>query len=93
MNTLRISPVEGSGTWDAESLDSINREYVAFQVLTTVVMKSSIFWDVTPSSLMKVYQHFRGTYCLILKVEEKQTIYQHEAGIRQTLLVYIMLYP
>lgn len=31
-------------------------------VLTAVIIMSSGFWDITPCSPMKVYQHFRGTY-------------------------------
>jgi hypothetical protein len=37
-------------------------EYVGFEVLTAVVMKSSIFWDITPCSLLKVNRGFGGTY-------------------------------
>jgi hypothetical protein len=29
-------------------------DYVGFEVLTAVVMKSTIFWDITPCSLLKV---------------------------------------
>jgi hypothetical protein len=35
---------------------------VGFEVLTAVVMKSSVFWDVTLSSPLKVSQHLGGTY-------------------------------
>jgi hypothetical protein len=35
--------------------------YVGFEVLTVVVMKSYIFWDITPCSLLKVNQCFGGT--------------------------------
>jgi hypothetical protein len=35
--------------------------YIGFEVLTAVVMKSSIFWDITPCSLLKVNRHFGGT--------------------------------
>jgi hypothetical protein len=27
-------------------------------------MKMAVFWDVTPYSLVEVYRHFRGAYCL-----------------------------
>jgi hypothetical protein len=30
------------------------KELVGFEVLTTVVMKNTIFWDITPCSLLKV---------------------------------------
>jgi hypothetical protein len=32
--------------------------YVGFEVLTAVVMKSYIFWDITPCSPFKVNQRF-----------------------------------
>jgi hypothetical protein len=41
--------------------------YVGFEVFTAVVMKSSIFWDITPCSPLIFNQRFRGTYCLILR--------------------------
>jgi hypothetical protein len=36
-----------------------------FEILTAVVMKSVVFWVVTPCSLEKAW-HFQGTYCLYL---------------------------
>jgi hypothetical protein len=35
--------------------------YVGFEVLTAMIMKSSIFWNVTPSSPLKVNLHSGGT--------------------------------
>jgi hypothetical protein len=40
------------------------REPMQFQVLTVASMKITIFWDVALCSLVEVYQHFRGSYCL-----------------------------
>jgi hypothetical protein len=40
---------------------------LGFEVLTAVVMKSTIFWDITPCSLLIVNQHFRGTFRLHLQ--------------------------
>jgi hypothetical protein len=37
---------------------------VGFEVLTVVSMKMAVFWVVAPCSLVKVYQCFRGPYCL-----------------------------
>jgi hypothetical protein len=34
------------------------------EVLIVATTKSAGFWDVTPYSLVKVHQLFRGTYCL-----------------------------
>jgi hypothetical protein len=43
-------------------------EYVlGFEVLTAVVIKSSIFWDITPCSLLKVNRRFGGIYRLHLQ--------------------------
>jgi hypothetical protein len=36
--------------------------YVESEVLTAVVMKSSIFWDITPCSPVKVNPRFGGKY-------------------------------
>jgi hypothetical protein len=38
--------------------------YIGFEVLTTVVMKSSVFWDMTPSSPLEVNRRLGGTYRL-----------------------------
>jgi hypothetical protein len=44
---------------------------VGFDVLTAVVMKSSIFWDITPCSSLKDNRHFGGTYRLHLHGRRK----------------------
>lgn len=36
---------------------------VRFQFVTTVTLKITIFWNVTPCSLVEVGQRFRGSYC------------------------------
>jgi hypothetical protein len=45
--------------------------FVGFEVLTTVVMKSSIFWDITLCSLLKINRYFGGIYCLHLQGQRK----------------------
>jgi hypothetical protein len=40
---------------------------VGFEVLTVVVMKSTIFWDIKLCSLLKVNRRFGGTYRLHLQ--------------------------
>jgi hypothetical protein len=40
---------------------------VGFEVFTTVVMKSIIFWDMTLCSPLSANRRFGGTYCLHLK--------------------------
>jgi hypothetical protein len=37
-----------------------------FEVLRAVFMKSTIFWDITPYSLLKVNRHFGGKYLIQL---------------------------
>jgi hypothetical protein len=37
---------------------------VRLQVLTASIMKMTVFWDVAPCCLVKVYRRFRGAYCL-----------------------------
>jgi hypothetical protein len=41
--------------------------FVGFEVFTAVVMKSIIFWDMTPCSLLSVNRRFGGTYRLHLQ--------------------------
>jgi hypothetical protein len=42
-------------------------ELVGFAVLTAVVMKSTIFWDITPCGPLKGIRRFGGTYRLHLQ--------------------------
>jgi hypothetical protein len=42
-------------------------KHVGFEVLTVVVMKSSVFWDITTCSPLKVNQRFGETCCLHLQ--------------------------
>jgi hypothetical protein len=35
---------------------------VGFEVLKTVVMKSTVFWDITPCNLLKINGRFGGIY-------------------------------
>jgi hypothetical protein len=44
--------------------------YAGFEVLTAVVMKSTIFWDITPYSPLKINRRFGGTSSLIFRFEE-----------------------
>jgi hypothetical protein len=38
--------------------------FLRFEILTVVVMKSTVFWDITPCSPLKVNRHFGGKYRL-----------------------------
>jgi hypothetical protein len=42
--------------------------YVGFEILTAVIVKSSILWDRRPCSPLKIKRHFGGTYRLHLQV-------------------------
>jgi hypothetical protein len=55
--------------------------YAGFQFLTTVVIKSSVFWDVTPRSPLKVKRRFGGTHPLHLKGRRiRQARHQRESS-------------
>jgi hypothetical protein len=43
------------------------KSLAGFEVLTAVVTKSTIFWDITPCSPLKVNRRFGGTYRLHLQ--------------------------
>jgi hypothetical protein len=47
--------------------------YVRFEAVTAVTMKSVIFWDVTPYSLVEAYRHFRGKYCIHIQDKRLST--------------------
>jgi hypothetical protein len=44
-------------------LGNTGLDLVGFEVLTAVVMKSTIFWDITPCSPLSVSRRFGGTLC------------------------------
>jgi hypothetical protein len=46
-------------------------KHARLEVLTAVVMKSNIFWDITPCSPLKVNRRFGGTYRLHLQGRRK----------------------
>jgi hypothetical protein len=46
---------------------AIRDEIVGFEVLTAVVMKNTIFWDITSSRPLKVNRRFGGTCRLHLQ--------------------------
>jgi hypothetical protein len=60
-------------------------DYAGPEVLTAVVMKSSIFWDIRPCSLLKANQSFGGTCHSHLQGQTiSQARNQQEAGNKQT---------
>jgi hypothetical protein len=65
---------------------TIECQYVGFEVLSVVVMKSSIFWDVTLCTLLKVNWRFGGTCCLHLQDQRiSQARNWREAGSKHGL--------
>jgi hypothetical protein len=70
-----------------KSVDDQGSEHrcsVGFEVLTVVVMKNSVIWDITPCSPLKVNRRFRGTSRVHLqgrRISEARN--QCEAGGKQ----------
>jgi hypothetical protein len=53
---------------------------VGYEVLTVVVMNSSILWNIMPCSLLKVNRRFRGTWHLQLQGQRiNKAINQHDS--------------
>jgi hypothetical protein len=58
--------------------------HVGFEVLTAVVMKSPIFWDITPCSPLQLNRRFEGTCRLHLQGRKiSQGRNQYEAVSKQ----------
>jgi hypothetical protein len=77
----------------------LTTRFVEFEVITAVVMKSTIFWDITPCSLLKVNRRFGGTYRLYIQGRrisrarnQRESRWQAEAlmGCFDTMLSRIM---
>jgi hypothetical protein len=49
----------------------MNVAHVGLEVLTTLIMKSTIFWDIKPCSPLKGNRRFGGTYRLHLQSQRK----------------------
>jgi hypothetical protein len=58
--------LEGGGL-TGNTAAATNLSIVEFEVLTAVVMKSTIFWDITQCSPLRVKRRFGGTYRLQLQ--------------------------
>jgi hypothetical protein len=58
---------------------------VGFEVLKAVVLKSSIFWDITPCSPLKANRRLGGTYRIHLHSRRiRQERGQHDEGSNKT---------
>jgi hypothetical protein len=69
---------------------SINKSlFGRFEVLTAVVMKSTIFWDMTPCSPLKFTRYFVRTCRLLLQGRISQARYQRESRWQAEALRYI----
>jgi hypothetical protein len=58
--------------------------YATLVVLTVVVVKSCIFWDITPRSPLKIDRHFGKIADSVFRVEEKdneETIMKQVANL------------
>jgi hypothetical protein len=65
-----------------------NNNNVGFEVLTPVVMKNSIFWNITSRSPLRVNWYFGGTYRLHLQGwKGSQAKNKHEASNKLHLLL------
>jgi hypothetical protein len=63
-------------------------KHVGFEVLTPVVMKSTIFWDITPCSPLKVNRRFGWTYRLHYQSRRiSQIRNQREENSKQSLKI------
>jgi hypothetical protein len=66
--------------------DYKNVTSVGFEVLTAVVIKSTIFRDITPCSPLRVNQRFAGTYRLHLQGRKRgRARYQRESCFHPTV--------
>jgi hypothetical protein len=73
-----------------------NNSRTGFEVLTAVVMKSTIFWDITPCSPLKVNRRLGGTYRLHLQGRkisrarnQRESRWQAEVNFQRTTRRYI----
>jgi hypothetical protein len=73
-------------TATTEMVANIESKYIPFKVFTAVVMKSTIFWDITPCSLLSVNRRFGGTYRLHLQGRRNTFFRVEEIRSRNHLL-------
>jgi phosphatidylserine synthase len=82
--------VELSGT----AIRVTGNYYVGFEAPAAVVMNSSVFWDITPCSPLKVNRRFVGTCRLYLQVRRiSQARNQHEAGSKHIYSYLVLAIP
>jgi len=65
--------------------------FVSYNVVMEVTMNFTIFYDVTPCTLVGIYYHFGGIYCLqlqgrsIMKMETRLQCHTQEDNILQPI--------
>jgi hypothetical protein len=75
----------GKFIWQLSNYSVTKKISVGFGVLTVVVMKNSIFWDITRLSPLKVNRPFGGTCRLQLQVRRiSQARWEYESGAKQS---------
>jgi hypothetical protein len=60
----------------------IKTDPLEFEILTAVVMKSSIFWDITTCGQLEVSRRFGGTYRFHLQGENLTRNFSHHRMCR-----------
>jgi hypothetical protein len=69
----------------------LNFNLFGFDDLTAVTMKGTIFWDVTPCSLVEVHRHFREKLYLQLQGwRVGKASNQEEAGSKQRGICFVI---
>jgi hypothetical protein len=62
---------------------------VRFEVLTAVVMKSSIFWDITPCSMLKSTDVSEKLIASIFRVEKAE----RDSGVKECCKKIVLFMP
>jgi hypothetical protein len=63
---------------------------VRFGVLTAVTVKKTVFWDVTPCSLVEVFQSLGRMYCLVQDTLNIEARISEESVNYQTIRRHIL---
>lgn len=89
--------MNGQNNVGPNTIEPINGkiEYIKFEILTAVIMRSSIFWNITSCCQMKVVGGSGGTFRLYLQVKRmRQAKKQYEVGSKlcSTWLTFKELY-
>jgi hypothetical protein len=61
-DVLKCTPFSRSSVYDKRTDE--NLFYIRSQILKDVTVMNIVLWDVTPCSLLEIYQRFGRTYCI-----------------------------